>query len=136
MSLGGPKMVVKELWGGLKLPENCRKSGKLPMTHDGRRHRFIGPIPACPEAVGREILLVAASGCPLHPWPARVAGGWSEVPPSVQSSTTRRWLNGSTCVPGLESFFLGFLELKSCFGARVSFGITSYVYIWSRVVFG
>ena len=106
------------------------------MTHGGRRRRFAGPISARPAAVGRVILPTAASGCPLPPWPARVAGGWPEVPPSVQSCTMRRWLNGPTCVPGLESFFLGFWELKSCFRTRVSFGITSYVYIGSRVVFG
>ena len=106
------------------------------MTHGDRRRRFAGLIPVRPAAVGREILSAAASGCLLPPWPARVAGGWPEVPPSVQSSTTRRWLNDLTCVPGFESFFLGFWELKSCFGARVSFGITSYVYIGSRVVFG
>ena len=79
------------------------------MTHGGRRRRFAGPISGRLAAVGREILLAAVSGCPLPPWPARVVGGWPEVPPSVQSSTTRRWLNGPTCVPGLESFFLGFL---------------------------
>ena len=39
-------------------------------------------------------------------------------------------------VPGLESSFLGFLELKKCLGARVSFGIPNYVYIGSRVIFG
>ena len=105
------------------------------MTHGGHCRRFAGPILARPTAVGREILPAAASGCPLPPWLARVSGGWPEVPSSVQSSTTRRWLNYPTCVPGLESFFLGFWELKSCFGARVSFGITSYVYIGSRVVF-
>ena len=69
------------------------------MTHGGRRRSFAGPIPARPAAVGREILPVAvgleilpaaASGCPLPPWPVRVAGDWPEVPPSVQSSTTRR----------------------------------------------
>ena len=106
------------------------------MTHGGRRRRFACSIPARPAAVGREILPAAASGCPLPPWPAHVAGGWPEFPLSVQSSKTRRWLNGPTCVSGLESFFLGFWELKSCFGARVSFGITSYVYIESRVIFG
>ena len=95
---------------------NGRKSQEQSGDHGGRRRRFAGPIPARPAAVGREILPAAASGCPLPPWPARVAGGWPEVPPSVQSSTTRRWLNDSTCVPGLESFFLGFWELKSCFG--------------------
>ena len=86
---------------------NGRKSQEQSGDHGGRRRRFAGPIPARPAA---------AFGCPLPPWPARVAGGWPEVPPSVQSSTTRRWLNDSTCVPGLESFFLGFWELKSCFG--------------------
>ena len=106
------------------------------MTHGDRRRLFAGPIPARPTAISLEILPAAASGCPLPPWPARVSGGWPEVPPSVQSSTTRRWLNDPTCVPGLESFFLGFWELKSCFGARVLFGITSYVYIESMVIFG
>ena len=106
------------------------------MTHSGGRRRFACQIPTRPASVGREILPAAASGCPLPPWSARVAGGWPELPPSIQSSTTRRWLNDSTCVPGLESFFLGFWELKSCFGARVSFGIISYVYIESRVIFG
>ena len=90
------------------------------MTHGGRRRRgFAGPIPARPAAVGREILPAEESGCPLPPWLARVAGGWLEVPPSVRSSTARRWLIGPNWVPSLESFFLWFWELKSCFGARV-----------------
>ena len=82
------------------------------MNHGGRRRRFAGPIPARPTAIGHENLPAAASGCPLPPSPMRVAGGWPEVPPSVQSSTTRKWLNDPTCVPGLESLFLGFWELK------------------------
>ena len=69
---------------------NGRKSGKPPVTHDGRCRRFAGPIPVRPPAVSRENLPAVASGCPLPPWPARVAGGWPEVPSSVQSSTTRR----------------------------------------------
>ena len=85
------------------------------MTHCGRRRRFVGPIPARLAVVGREILPAVGSGCPLPPWPARVVGGWPEVPPSVQSSTTRRWLNGPTCIPGLESFFLGFLGAQELF---------------------
>ena len=60
------------------------------MTHGGRRRRSAGSIPARPAAVGREILPAAASGCPLPPWPARVAGGWPEVPHSVRFSTARR----------------------------------------------
>ena len=87
---------------------NGRKSGKPQVTHGGRHRRFTGPIPERPAAVGRENLPVAAFGCPLPPWPACVAGGWLEVPPSVQSSTTRKWLNNPTCVPGFESFFVGF----------------------------
>ena len=97
------------------------------MTHGGRRRRFSSLIPACPTAVGHEILPAAASGCSLPPWPARVSGGWPEVPPSVRSSTARRFLIGPNCVPGLESFFLGFWELKSCFGARV--------FIWYHKLF-
>ena len=93
-----------------------RKSGKPPVTHGGRRRRFVGPIPTCPAAVGRENLLAAASGCPLPPWPARVAGGFPEVPLSVQYSTTCKWLNDPTCVPDLESFFLGFWSSRGCFG--------------------
>ena len=98
------------------MAENGRKSQEQSGDHGGRRRRFAGPIPVRPAAVCLKILPTAASGCPLPPWPARVAGGWPEVPPSVQSSTTRRWLNDSTCNPGLESFFLGFWELKSCLG--------------------
>ena len=89
------------------------------MTHGGRRRRFAGPIPARTTAVGREILSEATSGCPLPPWPARVASGWPEVPPSIRSSTACRWLIEPNRVPGLESFFLGFWELKSWFMARV-----------------
>ena len=97
------------------MAENGRKSQEQSDDHGGRCRRFAGPIPARLGAVGREILPAAASGCPLPPWPVRVAGGWPEVPPSVQSSTTRRWLNDSTCVPGLESFFLGFLGAQELF---------------------
>ena len=102
--------------GWPKVSGNGRKSQEQFGDHGGRRRCFAGPIPARPTLVGREILPAAASGCPIPLWPARVAGSWPEVPPSVKSSTTRRWLNDSTCVPGLESFFLGFWELKSCFG--------------------
>ena len=101
--------------GWPEVVENGRKSQEQSVDQGVHCRRFAGPIPTRPAAVGHEILPAAASGCPLPPWPACVAGGWLEVPPSVQSSTTHRWLNGSTCVPGLESFCLGFWELKSCF---------------------
>ena len=50
--------------GWPELAGNGRKIKKLPMTHGGRRRRFAGPIPARPEAVGREISWTASSGCP------------------------------------------------------------------------
>ena len=62
---------------------NGRKIKKIPVTHGGRCRRFAGPILARPAAVGSEIWPAAASGCPLPPWPARVAFGLPEVPPSV-----------------------------------------------------
>ena len=101
--------------GWPKVAGNGRKITKCPVNHGGRRRHFAGPFPARPVAVGREKLPAAASGCPLPPWPACVAGGWPKVPPSVQSSTTRKWLNGPTCVPDLERFFLGFWELRRVF---------------------
>ena len=83
---------------------NGRKSQEQSGDHSGRRRRFAGQIPPRPAAVGREILPMAASGCLLPPWPACVAGGWPKVPPSVQSSTARRWLNGSTWFPVWRAF--------------------------------
>ena len=86
---------------------------------------FAGQILARLAAVGREILRPASFGGGALHGPARVGCGWSEVPPLVRSSTARRWLLGLNDVPSLESFLLGF-----------SLGITSYVYIGSRVIFG
>ena len=51
---------------------NGRKITKCPVTHDGRRRCFAGPIPACPEAVGREISRPALSGCPPPIFPTSV----------------------------------------------------------------
>ena len=62
MSSGGQKNGGKELWGGLKWPENGRKTGKLPVTHGGRCRCFAGPIPARPAAVSREISRPASFG--------------------------------------------------------------------------
>ena len=106
------------------------------MTRGGRRCLFADPILAGPVTVGNENLPAAVSGCPLPHWPARVASGWPEVPPSVQSSTTHRWLNNSTWFPVWRAFSWGFGSSRVVLGARVSFGITSYVYIGSRVAFG
>ena len=60
----GSKNGGKELWGGLKWPENGRKIKKLPVTHGGHRRRFAGLIPTRPAAVSREISWPASSRCP------------------------------------------------------------------------
>ena len=122
--------------GWPEVAENGRKSGKPPVTRGGRRRRIADPILARLATVGRENLPEATSGCPLPHCSARVASGWPEVPPSVQSSTTRRWLNDSTWFPIWRAFSWGFGSSRVVLGARVSFGITSYVYIGSRVAFG
>ena len=57
-----------------------------------------------PVAVGRENLRLASSdGGALH-GPARVAGGWPEVPPLIQSSTARIRLNDPTLFPVWRAF--------------------------------
>ena len=93
MSLEGPKMVG----GRYGLAGNGRKNQEQSVDHGGRRRRFAGPIPVRPAAVGREILSAASFGCPLPPYPARVAGGRPVVPPLVQTPTARKWFkNGLT----------------------------------------
>ena len=87
-------------------------------------------------AVGREILRLPSSGGGAPGGPARVQQIQPVVPRLVRFLTARRWLLGPKGVPGLESFLLGFWELKCCFGLGFSFGITSYVYIGFRVAFG
>ena len=68
MSSGGPKMVER-IYG---VAGNGRKIKKLPVTHDCRRRRFAGQIPARPAAVGREISRPDSSGCPSPNCPTRV----------------------------------------------------------------
>ena len=82
------------------MAEKSQKSDNNGATAVG----FTGQIPARPTVVGREILRPASSGGGAPHGPAHVAGGWPEVPPSVQSSTTRRWLNGSTWFPVWRAF--------------------------------
>ena len=45
----------KDLWGGLKWPENGRKIKKIPVTHGAAAVGFASQIPARPAAVGSEI---------------------------------------------------------------------------------
>ena len=49
--------------GWPKVAGNGQKIMKCPVTHNGRRRRFAGPIPARPAAVGREISQKTLSGC-------------------------------------------------------------------------
>ena len=58
--------------GWPELAENGQKSGKPPVTQGGRRSHFVGPIPARPAAVGREISRSASSGFPPPICPASV----------------------------------------------------------------
>ena len=58
--------------GWPEVAENGQKITKFPVTHDGRRRRFAGPISERPAAVGREISQPASSGCPPPIFLARV----------------------------------------------------------------
>ena len=68
----------------------------------------------------RRMLQVAGQLCLL----------WSKSPGLANGQ------NDSTGVHDLESSSSGFWSSRWCFGARVSFGTQSYVYIGPRVVFG
>ena len=93
---------------------NGRKITKFPVTHGGYR-RFVGPIPARSAVVRRETSPAAVSGCALSPRPARVADGWPEVRPLLQSSTARKWPNGPTLCSRFGELFPRVLELKRVF---------------------
>ena len=51
----GSKNGGKDLWGGLKWPENGRKIKKILVTHGAAAVRFAGQIPARRRTVGCEI---------------------------------------------------------------------------------
>ena len=122
--------------GWPKMARNGRKITKCPMTHGGRRRCFAGQIPARSAAVGRENLPGGSSGCPPPPCPARVAVGRPVVPPLVQTPMARKWSN---CPIWCSRFWRVFPRVFGAqdgfLGARVSFGIQSYVYIGPRVAF-
>ena len=89
MSSGGPKMVE----GAMGWPEvagNGRKITNFSVVHSGRRRSFVGPIPARPAAVRREIPPAGSSGCGAPSRLACVAGGRPVVPRLVQSLTARK----------------------------------------------
>ena len=108
--------------GWPEVAKNGRKITKFSVTHGGRLRHFDGSIPARPAVVGRETSPAAASGCALSPRLARVADGWPEVRPLVQSSTVRKWPNGPTLCSRFGELFPRVLELK-----RVFWGLGFYL---------
>ena len=69
---------------------NGRKITNFLAVHGGCRRLFIGPIPARPAAVRREIPPEGSSGCYAPPRPARVAGGASSGPISHGSQMNKK----------------------------------------------
>ena len=67
--------MVERSYGVAEVVRNGQKIKKNLVSHGGRRRRFVGPIRVRPAAVGLETSRPASSGCPLPPWPVRVAGG-------------------------------------------------------------
>ena len=108
---------------------NYRKIMKCPVTHGGRRRRFAGPIPARPTAVGREISRPAFLDVLLpFVWCVYSDSGWW----CLVWSNLSQLANGQNDPTRVHKFWrasLGFWSSKWCFGARVSFGIQSYVCI-------
>ena len=87
-------------------------------------------------SVGREISRPASSGGGAPPRPARVSLWCPVVPPFVQSPTARNGPNDLTRVHKFGELFYGFRSSRGVLEARVSFGITSYVYTGPRVAYG
>ena len=102
--MGWPEMVL-----------NGRKIKKRPVTHGGRRCRFVDPIPARPAAVDRENLSAGSSGCPPPLCPVTVAGGRPVVPLLVQTPKARKWSNCPTWCSRFWRVFPRVLELKMVF---------------------
>ena len=98
--------------GWPEMAEKWRESTNFLVVHGGLRRRFASPIPVRPAAVRGEIPPEGSSRCCAPSRPARVTGGASSGPISHGSPMDKK-LN---LVPGLESSFLGFLELKTCLG--------------------
>ena len=102
--------------GWPEMAGNGRKITNFPMVHGGSRSRRVRRRFALKfhqqdrldvgHLLGRRVLPVAGA---CHRWPA---GGVSSDHISHGSQMNKR----PNSVPGLESSFLGFLELKKCLG--------------------
>ena len=101
--------------GWLEVAGKFPKIMNFSMVQGGRCHCFACPIPARPAAVRvkfhRQDRLDVAHllGRCVSP----VAGRWCLVWSNLSRLVNKQKPN---LVPGLESFFLGFLELKKCLG--------------------
>ena len=98
--------------GWPEVAEKWPKITNISVVHGGRHRHFACLIQARPTAVRLEIPPAGSSGCGAPSTLARVAGGASSDPISHGSQMNKE----PNLVPGLESFFLGFLELKKCLG--------------------
>ena len=76
--------------GWPEVSEKWPKITNFLVVHSGRRRRFVGPIPARPATVHREIPPTGSSGCGAPSRPGRVAGGRPVVPRLVQSLSARK----------------------------------------------
>ena len=79
--------MVERIYG---VAGSGRKIMNFLVVHGGRRRLFVGPIPARPAAVRREIPPEGSSGCCAPSRPARVAGGRPVWPCLVRSLTARQ----------------------------------------------
>ena len=103
--------------GWPEVAEKWLEITNFPVVHGGRRRRFAGPIPARPAAVRLEITPTGSSGCGAPSRPARVAGGRPAGGASSGLISLGSQMNKKpNLVPGSESSFLRFLELKKCLG--------------------
>ena len=82
--------------------------------------------------VGRETWPAGSSGGVTPPWPARVAAGWSVMPPTAQNPTARKWVKTTQFgVHDLGAFLSRVLELK----VRV-LGLGFHLALKSRFIYG
>ena len=126
----------KELWGGLKWPKIGRKS-------QNSGEKTVQPPSGSPARSRRVRRRLAIKFYGRHRPAVTHLVVW------CMYSNSRRWCliwsdfsrraggySAQMVFPVLESFLLGFWELKCCFMARVSIWHPNYVYIGSRVDFG
>ena len=81
ISSESPKMGGREVWVCLEWPENI----KIRRPTVAAAAAFAGLIWASPAVVRSEIWPARSSGGGAPPWPARIARGWLETPPTAKT---------------------------------------------------